>query len=84
MDTAQLIRQSACEWWIAPFGKMRVPAVIFASETLIREMDQKGNGSRSVDPAAHVMRIVRVAIIGGAKGDDRFEFRRTAVSSSSR
>lgn len=41
MDTAQLIRQSACEWWIAPFGKMRVPAVIFASETLIREMDQK-------------------------------------------
>lgn len=41
MDTAQLIRQSACEWWIAPFGKMRVPAIIYATEALIRDMDQK-------------------------------------------
>lgn len=41
MDTAQLIRQSAYEWWIAPFGKMRVPAIIYATEALIRDMDQK-------------------------------------------
>jgi tRNA-splicing ligase RtcB len=41
METSLLIQQSACEWEIAPFGKMRVPAVIYASEDLIREMDQK-------------------------------------------
>ena len=41
MDTAQLIQQSAYEWEIAPFGKMRVPAIIYASEALIRDMDQK-------------------------------------------
>ena len=41
MDTSQLIQQSACEWEIAPFGKMRVPAVIYATEALIRDMDQK-------------------------------------------
>jgi tRNA-splicing ligase RtcB len=41
MDTALLIQQSAFEWWIAPFGKMRVPAVIYASEALIRDMDLK-------------------------------------------
>lgn len=40
MDTSQLIQQSACEWEIAPFGKMRVPAVIYATEALIRDMDQ--------------------------------------------
>jgi tRNA-splicing ligase RtcB len=29
------------QWWIVPHGKMRVPAVIFASESLIRDMDEK-------------------------------------------
>ena len=41
MDTTQLIQHSAYEWEIAPFGKMRVPAIIYASEALIRDMDQK-------------------------------------------
>ena len=41
MDTSRLQRKSDSEWWISPFGKMRVPAVIFASETLIRDMDEK-------------------------------------------
>ncbi len=41
MDTSRLQRKSENEWWIQPFGKMRVPAVIFASEALIREMDEK-------------------------------------------
>ena len=41
MDIAQLVRKSECEWWIMPFGKMRVPGVIYASEELIRGMDQK-------------------------------------------
>ena len=41
MDTTRLIQQSKFEWWIAPFGKMRVPAIIYASEALIRDMDEK-------------------------------------------
>ena len=41
MDTSQLIRKSENEWWISPFGKMHVPAIIYATEALIREMDQK-------------------------------------------
>jgi tRNA-splicing ligase RtcB len=41
MDISRLQRKSANEWWIQPFGKMRVPAVIFATETLIQDMDEK-------------------------------------------
>ncbi|TAK09929.1 MAG: RtcB family protein [Candidatus Manganitrophaceae bacterium] len=41
MDLTQLTRKSEWEWWIAPFGKMRVPGIIYASEALIREMDMK-------------------------------------------
>ena len=41
MDLTQLTRKSEWEWWIAPFGKMRVPGIIYASEALVREMDLK-------------------------------------------
>lgn len=41
MDLGLLQRQSDVEWVIAPFGKMRVPAVIYASEALIQDMDPK-------------------------------------------
>ena len=41
METALLQRVSDCEWHIDPQGKMRVPAVLFASEELIRDMDTK-------------------------------------------
>jgi tRNA-splicing ligase RtcB len=41
VDTSRLQRKSESEWWIQPFGKMRVPAVIFASEPLIHDMDEK-------------------------------------------
>jgi tRNA-splicing ligase RtcB (3'-phosphate/5'-hydroxy nucleic acid ligase) len=41
MDTSQLIQHSACEWEIAPVGQMRVPAIIYATAALIRDMDQK-------------------------------------------
>jgi len=41
LDTAQLSRRSGNEWWIEPFGKMRVPGVLYATEELIRDMDQK-------------------------------------------
>jgi tRNA-splicing ligase RtcB len=41
MELSRLQRRAENEWWIAPYGKMRVPAVIYASEPLMREMDEK-------------------------------------------
>jgi tRNA-splicing ligase RtcB (3'-phosphate/5'-hydroxy nucleic acid ligase) len=41
MDLSLLQRQSDVEWVIAPFGKMRVPAILYASEALMRDMDPK-------------------------------------------
>lgn len=41
MDTTRLQRVSECEWRIPPSGKMRVPAVIYATEALIVDMDEK-------------------------------------------
>lgn len=41
MNLNQLERVSDYEWHIAPFGSMRVPAVIYAGEPLIRDMDDK-------------------------------------------
>ena len=41
MDINQLQRVSDYQWRIEPTGKMRVPAVIYASEDLIRDMDEK-------------------------------------------
>ena len=41
MEPSRLERKAENAWWISPFGKMRVPAVIFASEALIRDMDDK-------------------------------------------
>jgi tRNA-splicing ligase RtcB len=41
MDMSSLVRKSDCEWWIPQRGDMRVPGVIYASEALVREMDEK-------------------------------------------
>src|SRR5512135_1033232 len=41
MDLKRLQRQAENEWWITPHGRMRVPAIIFASEALMRDMDDK-------------------------------------------
>jgi tRNA-splicing ligase RtcB len=41
MELSRLQRRGENQWHIAPYGKMRVPAVIFASESLIRAMDEK-------------------------------------------
>ncbi|MGA7978922.1 MAG: RtcB family protein [Chromatiaceae bacterium] len=41
MDINRLERLSATAWRIRPEGDMRVPAIIFADEGLIREMDDK-------------------------------------------
>ena len=41
MDPARFTRVDAMTWRIEPQGKMRVPAVLYADETLIRDMDDK-------------------------------------------
>jgi len=41
MDINKLERVSDYQWRIEPFGKMRVPAIIFASKDLILNMDDK-------------------------------------------
>src|SRR5512145_1515827 len=41
MDLARLQQKDENQWRIAPYGKMRVPAVIFASASLIGDMDDK-------------------------------------------
>ena len=41
MDPASLVRKSEYEWWIPAVGDMRVPGVIYASERLVRDMDEK-------------------------------------------
>lgn len=41
MDMSRLIRKSDTEWHIAPFGEMRVPGIIYATEPLIGDMDDK-------------------------------------------
>ncbi|MDQ1314619.1 MAG: hypothetical protein QG662_728 [Pseudomonadota bacterium] len=41
MNLDKFEQVSEVEWRIAPFGKMRVPAVIYADQALIREMDDK-------------------------------------------
>jgi tRNA-splicing ligase RtcB len=41
METNLFTRKSAFEWWIEPTGEMRVPAIIYADESLIGGMDHK-------------------------------------------
>ncbi len=41
MELSQVTRISELEWWVAPREGMRVPAVIYATEALVRGMDDK-------------------------------------------
>jgi tRNA-splicing ligase RtcB len=41
MFAEKLQRRGEAQWEIAPFGKMRVPVIVFADEGLIREMDEQ-------------------------------------------
>jgi tRNA-splicing ligase RtcB len=41
MDTSLFTRHSEFAWEIAPRGKMRVPAILYADEALLRAMDEK-------------------------------------------
>src|SRR5512147_2395190 len=51
MDTSRLKRVSEHEWQIPRRGAMRVPAVIYASAALIRDMDDKV-GEQAVNVAS--------------------------------
>ena len=52
MDTSKLKKQSECQWHIEPFGQMRVPVIIFADESLIKDMDDK-----VIEQAANVAKL---------------------------
>jgi len=41
MELSRLTRRSETEWWIEPHGPMRVPGIIYATEALVRDMDEK-------------------------------------------
>ena len=41
MDRARLIQDAENTWRIEPFGKMRVPAILYASSALVEQMDDK-------------------------------------------
>lgn len=41
MDTTRLIQKSEFEWWLEATPPMRVPGILYASEALLREMDDK-------------------------------------------
>jgi tRNA-splicing ligase RtcB (3'-phosphate/5'-hydroxy nucleic acid ligase) len=41
MDSTRLSKVSDVEWRIAPHGRMRVPGVLYATEALVRDMDDK-------------------------------------------
>ena len=41
MNMNRLVRKADAEWHIEPYGEMRVPGVIYATESLVREMDDK-------------------------------------------
>jgi len=41
MDLSLLTRKSDVEWWIERHPGMRVPGIIYASETLVKDMDAK-------------------------------------------
>lgn len=41
MELSSLVRKSDYEWWIPQTETMRVPGVIYGSETLVRDMDEK-------------------------------------------
>jgi tRNA-splicing ligase RtcB len=41
LDAATLKPKGECEWWIEATGRMRVPAIIYATGRLVAEMDEK-------------------------------------------
>lgn len=50
MDPARLTRVDATTWRIEPSGAMRVPGIIYADESLIRDMDDRSMSRPSTSP----------------------------------
>jgi tRNA-splicing ligase RtcB (3'-phosphate/5'-hydroxy nucleic acid ligase) len=59
MDTRLLERKSECEWQLQATGKMRVPAILYATEALILDMDDKVR--EQISNVAMLPGIVRAA-----------------------
>ena len=59
MDPGRFTREDETTWVIPPVGKMRVPAVIYADEPLIRDMDDKV--AEQITNVAALPGIVRAA-----------------------
>jgi tRNA-splicing ligase RtcB len=59
MDPGRFTRQDETTWVIPPSGKMRVPAIIYADEELIRDMDDKV--AEQITNVATLPGIVRAA-----------------------
>lgn len=59
MDLRRVQRKSETEWRIEATGKMRVPGIIFGTETLLREMDDKV--LEQVSNVAQLQGIVKAA-----------------------
>ncbi len=41
MDLGRLEQKTPYEWWLMPTPPMRVPGILYASEALLKEMDDK-------------------------------------------
>ena len=41
MDLSRFEKISETAWRVAPFGGMRAPAIVYASEDLMKDMDDK-------------------------------------------
>ena len=76
MDLKKLAQESDYQWKIAPTGKMRVPAVIYGSPELMRDMDDKVyeqivNESAAVGYVQPTMRIsLKLILRGFADGSE--------------
>lgn len=59
MDRKNLLERGPCQWELPVSGKMRVPVVIYASDTLLRKMDDK-----ALEQAVNVATLP--GIVGGS------------------
>ena len=50
MDPSRFAQVDATTWRVEPHGAMRVPAIIYADEALIRDMDDKVYDQASMSP----------------------------------
>lgn len=61
MYAEQVKRRRAVEWYIEPFGKMRVPVIIYADEQSIKQMDE--NVYRQAANVASLPGIVKASYV---------------------